>query len=130
MAEHNLVKHARRELELIGEEPNVIEGYLKVVQAFADIAFSPCSATVSISTINDLLQLKTLSPITDDPEEWVVYESDISRGYRKVWQNVRNRDAFSDDGGTTYYLPSEWDFFKGHPVHHSTPANIEFEEHL
>lgn len=62
----NLVKHARRELELIGEDPEFIKGYLKVIQAFADMGHSGGSASVAIPTINELLQFNNLSPLIDD----------------------------------------------------------------
>ncbi len=64
----NLVEHARRELELVGEEEEFIEGYLKVIQAFADMGHSGGSASVAIPVIQTLLQFKNLKPLTDNPE--------------------------------------------------------------
>jgi hypothetical protein len=96
----NLVDHARRELELIGEEPEIIDGYLKVIQAFADMGHSGGSASIAIPTLNRLLQFQNLKPLTDDPSEW--NQVDILG-----WQNNRNSEAFSTDGGKTYYLLSE-----------------------
>lgn len=100
----NLVNHARTELELIGEEPEFIEGYLKVIQAFVDMRHSGGSASVAIPTLNALLQFKNLKPLTDDPGEW----NNVSEqsGY-EMWQSRRNSEAFSDDGGKTYWLLSE-----------------------
>lgn len=100
----NLVEHARTELTRIGEEPETIEGYLKVIQAFADMGHSGGSASVAVPVINELLQFKNLSPLTDDPDEWFNV-SDMA-GYES-WQNRRNPEAFSNDGGKTYYLLSE-----------------------
>ena len=65
----NLVRHARRELELIGEDPNWVEGYLDVIRAFAKMGHSGGSASVAIPTIHQLLQFKNLSELTNDPEE-------------------------------------------------------------
>lgn len=96
----NLVNHARRELEIIGEEPEFVEGYLKVIQAFADMGHSGGSASVAIPTINALLQFKNLAPLTNDPSEW----NEVGYG---MWQNSRNSEAFSDNGGVTHYLLSE-----------------------
>jgi len=100
----NLVEHARTELELIGEEPETIEGYLKVIQAFADMGHSGGSASVAIPVVNELLQFHNLKPLTDGPDEW----NNVSEqsGY-EMWQNRRNSEAFSHDGGTTYWLLSE-----------------------
>lgn len=96
----NLVDHARRELLLLGTEPEEIEGYLRVIQAFADMGHSGGSASFAIPVINQLLQFKNLKPLTNNPLEWM----EVDEG---MWQNVRNSEAFSDDGGKTYWLLSE-----------------------
>jgi hypothetical protein len=96
----NLVDHARRELEIVGEEPDFVKGYLNVIQAFADMGHSGGSASVAIPVINELLQFKNLSPLTDRISEW----NEVSVG---LWQNSRNSEAFSENGGITYYLLSE-----------------------
>lgn len=103
----NLVDHARRELELINEEPDTIEGYLKVVQAFADMGHSGGSASVAIPVIHELLQFKNLRPLTDDPVEWHHHGEDVWGAPGGIWQNKRNGEAFSKDGGKTYYLVSD-----------------------
>jgi hypothetical protein len=103
----NLVDHAKQELELIGEEPETIEGYLKVIQAFADMGHSGGSASVAIPTIKELLNFHNLSPLTDDPDEWICHEKGVWDGKTGVWQSSRNPEAFSKDGGKTYYLLSE-----------------------
>ncbi|TPW93671.1 hypothetical protein [Mycolicibacterium fortuitum] len=91
----NLVAHARRELELIGEGPETIKGYLKVIQAFADMGHSGGSASVAIPTIGRLLRFENLAPLTDDPDDW------IEVGYG-MWQNRRCSRMFSEDGGKSY----------------------------
>lgn len=117
----NLVEHARRELELIGEDPEVIAGYIKVFEAFSDMGHSGGSASVAIPVINELLQWKNLKPLTDDPEEWIHIADEIS-GSENVYQNNRNSEAFSHDGGKTYYLLSEGAHFSNRePLHNSVP---------
>ena len=103
----NLVDHARRELELIGEEPETVEGYIRVIQAFADMGHSGGSASVAIPTLERLMSYKNLSPLTDDPAEWFFHDAEMWDGKNGVWQNLRNSEAFSHDGGKTYYLLSE-----------------------
>lgn len=103
----NLVTHARRELVLIGEDPETIDGLLKVIQAFADMGHSGGSASIAIPMINALLQFKNLSPLTDDPGEWVHHTAEQWGEPGGVWQNKRNGEAFSNDGGYNYYLLSE-----------------------
>lgn len=103
----NLVDHARRELELIGEDPETIAGYLKVVRAFADMGHSGGSAMVAIPVLHRLFQFKNLSELTDDPDEWIYHGEDVSGAEGGVWQSKRWSEAFSNDGGKTYYLLSE-----------------------
>ena len=105
--ESNLVSHARRELEMIGEEPEWVEGYLKVIEAFASMGHSGGSASVAIPVINELLQYKNLKPLTDNPDEWRYIASSDYGTTHDIWQSRRNPEAFSNDGGKTYYLLSD-----------------------
>lgn len=101
-----LVNHARRELELIGEEPDVIDWYLKVIEAFSEFGHSGGSASVAIPTINALLQFENLSPITNNPEEWN-HVSIYIAGEPILWQSKRNPRLFSEDEGKHYYIVGE-----------------------
>lgn len=103
----SLLEHARFELELIGEEEETIQGYLNVIQAFANMGHSGGSASVAIPVINELLQFHNLTPLTNDPDEWLFHGEDVWGAGGGVWQNRRNSEAFSNDGGKTYYLLSE-----------------------
>lgn len=104
----NLVIHARRELDRIGIKSEDKDGpdewmrknLLELVQVFADQGHSGFSASYVIEILPSLLNFKPLTPITDDPTEWM----DVTD---HMWQNVRNTEAFSTDGGKTYYLLSE-----------------------
>lgn len=103
-----LVNHARRELELIGEEPDVIDWYLKVIEAFSEFGHSGGSASVAIPTINALLQFQNLSPITNNPEDWMHISNDVA-GVPNLWQSRRNPELFSEDGGKTYHKAGDKD---------------------
>lgn len=103
----NLLEHAKRELALIGEEQTVVDGYLAMVTIFSDMDHSGGSASVFIPTLNKLLQFKNLSPLSDDPSEWIHHGEDTWGEAGGIWQNSRNSEAFSTDGGKTYYLLSE-----------------------
>lgn len=105
--ESNLVTHARRELEIIGEDPETIKGYLKVVQAFANMGHSGGSAMVAIPTLNALFRYQNLKPLTDNPDEWQYIAEDQWGREGGIWQNIRRSEAFSNDAGKTYYLLSE-----------------------
>jgi hypothetical protein len=104
----SLVDHARRELVIIGEDPFTISGYLDVVQAFADMGNSGNSAVLAIPVIEKLLKFQPLSPLTDDPMEWMMVETGTGQN-TGMWQSSRNPEAFSRDGGKTYYILSERD---------------------
>lgn len=118
--ESELVKHARRELILAGEDMVTIDGYLKVVEAFSDVKYSPESPTLLVSTITALLQYKNLKPLTDDYREWL-HVGEATPGTPNVWQNTRNPEAFSNDGGKTYYLLSEANRRRPKKMHESVP---------
>lgn len=96
----NMVDHARRELELIGAEPAMVEALVKAVRGFVSYGHSGGSASWAISVIYDLLQFKNISPLTDNPFDWIKVAEDL-------WQCRRNGEAFSTDGGKTYTLNSE-----------------------
>ena len=53
-----------------------------------------------IGTLSQLLKYQNLAPLTNEPREWVQIGDEL-------WQSIRNRDAFSNNGGTTYKLYSE-----------------------
>ncbi len=122
----NLVDHARRELELIGEEPSTIEGYLQVIEAFAEMGHFSGSASVAIPVINELLQFKNLSPLTDELDDWFHHEEGVWGEAGGGWQSCRNPEAFSNDEGKTYYLLSEGGNDKNrHPLHESVKSVIK-----
>lgn len=98
-----LVEHAKRELALLNpdeEDDGFKESIVKAIQGFVSYGHSGGSASVAIEMINDLLQYKNLSPLTDDSREWAEVGP-------SVWQNRRNSEAFSEDGGKTHYLLSD-----------------------
>jgi hypothetical protein len=127
--ESNLVAHARRELALIGEEPETVAGYLNVIQAFADMGHSGGSASVAIPTLNRLLQFGNLRPLTDDPGEWN-HVAEAQAGQDDLWQSARNPEAFSNDGGETYWLLSEgrWEGLGADRHHVQPPRHVS--EHV
>lgn len=134
--ESNLMIHARRELELLGEEPEIVDGYLKMIQIFVDMGHSGGSASIFIPTLNRLLWFKNLTPLTDDPDEWVHHTEEVWGEPGGVWQNVRNGEAFSDDGGKTYTLlseeapTSESDKPKHHSAHRLPDGQLVIAEDL
>lgn len=109
----NLIEHAKRELELVGqfdEDPAFAVSVLAAVSAFAAYpGHSGGSAMVGMQMLSELLQFRNLSPLTNDPDEWVKHSPEMWDGKNHVWQNNRRSDAFSNDGGLTYYTLEERD---------------------
>lgn len=103
----SLVEHAKRELDLLGEEPWLVEGYLKIVKIVSDMGHSGGSASVFIPTLNRLLSFENLTPLTEDPEEWQHHDEEVWGEPGGIWQSIRNPKAFSKDGGETYYFVGE-----------------------
>lgn len=100
----SLVEHARRELELCGqaaEAPAYAQSIISAVAAFASYGHSGGSAAVAIEQLRILLQFRTLSPLTSDPDTWMNV-SDVSGS--EMWQSRRDPAAFSRDGGQTWYF--------------------------
>ena len=97
-----LVQHARRELALIGEDEWMTEGVVRVVEAFASMGHSGFSAAWCINVLEKLLRFETLSPVTDDPGEWLHHDKAVA-GDDTTWQSIRNPAVFSKDGGQNWY---------------------------
>lgn len=101
----SLVEHATRELELSGqtaEDPGYAATLIATIAAFASYdGHSGGSAEAAIEQLHTLLQYRTLSPLTSDPEEWED-RSEISGA--PLWQNRRDSAAMSRDGGQTWYF--------------------------
>jgi hypothetical protein len=105
----NLVDHARRELARVEQGPEgdraFADSLLRAVEGFASYpGHSGGSAMVAVDWLTRLLRFENLSPLTSDPAEWTNV-SDVSGD--PLWQSKRCSEAFSDDGGRTYWLLSE-----------------------
>ena len=103
----NLEKHAEKELRLAGMYDKdadyggaLAPHVLALIKLFASEGHSGGSAGITLMVFNKLAEFKNLSPLTNDKEEWM----EVGTGQ---WQNKRNGEAFSQDGGATYYLLSD-----------------------
>jgi hypothetical protein len=105
--ETDLERHARRELELLGEGPEDIEKYLRVIHAWTQMEHSGYSASVAIPVLFDLLHMRHLTQLTDDPDEWEHHSEKTWGAEGGVWQSKRNPQAFSHNQGRSYYLVGE-----------------------
>lgn len=105
----NLIKHAKREFEILEEFEEGFEkdeysemiknDVLKLIKVFSRQGHSGGSAYQTISLFSKLARYETLSPITDDEKDWV----NVDTGY---YQNRRCSALFKDTANTkeAYYL--------------------------
>jgi hypothetical protein len=103
---NTLVSHAQTELILMHEDPMTISGYLDVVQAYSDMG--DWSNEGMLEVLVKLLRWHNLTALTDSPNEWLPMPMSTGQD-SMLWQSTRCIEAFSTDGGATYYLLSERD---------------------
>jgi hypothetical protein len=72
------------------------EGVMKMIRALASEGHSGGSHWLTMKIFNRVANFKTLSPLTDSPDEW----QEVGGG---MWQNTRDGRFFSTDGGKTCY---------------------------
>lgn len=73
-----------------------IVGVVDALAATGDISGAELAEPLAV-----LLRHGTLSELSDDPGEWADRREQTGR---RLWQSRRNPDAFSEDGGDTYFL--------------------------
>lgn len=120
----NLTDHARRELEIAGLFESDVYGtmigdaVMELIEAFDKQDHSGASAHYVLTAFAEVAAFRTLSPLTNNPDEWM----EFAEG---KWQSRRNPGAFSNDGGKTYTLNEEFTFDDNTgkaivgPTHHS-----------
>lgn len=103
----NLVKHAKKELELAGlfDKDSDYDGMLgmavlELVKVFAKQGHSGFSANWTLEVFDKVARFKPLTPIGKSKDEWMNV-SDSST--EPTWQNTRRSTTFSRDGGKTWY---------------------------
>lgn len=111
----NLVRHAQREMSRIGlYAPDADYGGMlaqaveDLIRMFAAQGHSGGSAFMVRELFNQLTNFEPLSPLTDDPSEWMHIEEGMA-GSPDLYQSRRRPDAFSNDGGKTYRLVGDTD---------------------
>jgi hypothetical protein len=97
-----IVQHAIDELTAYGKTQDEITRFAAVIQAFSDLGYSGVAEEEAATIISALLFSRPLTPVTNDPAEWVLLPGSDSDG-GGIWQNKRDPSLFSTDGGQTYY---------------------------
>jgi hypothetical protein len=106
----NLENHAKFELERAGmfDKDSDYHGMLgestmRLIKTFASEGHSGFSAQMQIELFRLLASFKTLTPITNNPNEWMEVSKYAGSDQKGIWQNTRDSSNFSNDGGKTYY---------------------------
>jgi hypothetical protein len=78
---------------------------LEIVETFAKQGHSGLSAEITLAVLEKVLRFETLTPITDNAEDWMNVEEHYGpdMGGPNMWQCRRNPSLFSTDAGKTYY---------------------------
>lgn len=75
----------------------------ELVETFCKQEHSGMSAGFCIGLLEKLLRGDILSPLTNDPEEWVSVAEEWGEDTPNKYQSKRKFSCFSDDGLKTYY---------------------------
>lgn len=127
--ESNLVTHARRELEIAGlfdddsdYGGDIGRAVISIVEVFSGQGHSGFSAAMTTDIAVRLLRYENLTPLTDNPDDWMNVSEMPGQ---EMWQNRRRSDAFSTNGGKTYYLLNEAQDAGGMKVMHTSEPMTE-----
>lgn len=101
----NIARHAWDELNRAGlftENGGMIgRAVMDLVDVFVEQGHSGMSAGIVLDIFRRVVSVEPLTSLTDDPDEWRNVDGD------NLWQSRRRPDAFSNDGGKTYYTLNE-----------------------
>jgi len=116
----NLIKHAEKELDLLGMtggdeyESAMRKHILHMVKEFADEGHSGFSAQYAIQILTRLMHFRPLTPLTGEDSEWNDVAS-YGDGTIMRWQNNRHSSVFKDADGSCYDIDGkvfwEWSRF-------------------
>ena len=109
----NLLKHAERELKLIGydgkdEYNNMAKAaIMELLTTFANQGHSGFSANYIVNLFNKLAKYETLSPLKGNDDEWNDV-SDMSGDRKTLFQNNRDGRVFKNDDGAFFTEAIIW----------------------
>lgn len=111
----NELRLAGYRLEPVTNEEYTDDDYVQAIgnsvydtlKTFMSHEHSGFSAQCAINMIIKLLKGETLTPLTNDPKEWLncssYYKNEHKEEGNEVWQSLRDTSCFSKDGLKTYY---------------------------
>ena len=106
----SLMEHAEKEMKLIGLDKKeadydgmLYEAVMELIKTFAGQGHSGFSAGLTLYFFDKVARFKNLSPLTNNPNEWMEISDYVGQEQKGIWQNRRDSECFSEDGGKTYY---------------------------
>ena len=104
----NLVRHAESEMRFAGLYDEAADYGGMLPQAVLDLVYvhsmqghSGFSHKMVLQIFNKVADFKTLTPLTDNPDEWLHHDHTVAG--HDCWQSKRMGSCFSTDGGKSYY---------------------------
>jgi hypothetical protein len=114
-----LLDHARNELKLAGYDIDApdkdsfesdedygnecAKNAYKMLEVFSSAGHSGFSAGATLALFNKLAEFKCLTPLTNNPDEWMDTSEYQGEPAGTHFQSKRQGSCFSDDGLKTYY---------------------------
>lgn len=115
----NLLDHARNELKLAGYDIDApykgsfesdedygnacAKNAYEMLKVFSSADHSGFSARATLALFNKLAEFKCLTPLTNNPDEWMDTSECHGEHIGTHFQSKRQSSCFSDDGLKTYY---------------------------
>jgi hypothetical protein len=104
----NLIKHAKKELDLIYSKEDLKHGInkyaydaiMELIKVFSKQGHSNNSAGYVVSAFKTLAMFETIVPLTGEDDEWRL----IADEPEPKWQNIRNSAVFKESDGTAYFI--------------------------
>lgn len=106
----NLEKHAEQEMKLANlydknadYDGMIPRAVMKLIKAHASEGHSGGSHWLTLEIFNKLVNFQTLTPITNNPNEWTCVGEYNCKNDKPLYQNKRDPSYFSNDGGITWW---------------------------
>lgn len=123
----NLLKHAERELKLIGYDDKdeydkmAKDAILQLIETFAKQGHSGFSANYVSNIFHKLANYEVLSPLTGNDDEWTdVLDERSSSDTKMLFQNNRDSRVFKDEKGAYFLDAVVWQETINDDVNHFT----------
>jgi hypothetical protein len=132
--ESNLLKHARKELQVAGlfdkdsdYNGGIGEAVIELIDVFSNQGHSGGSASMVRRIFNKLSNYETITPLNGKDDEWNLINVETN-----CYQNNRNSAVFKEgkDGQAYYIHAISWKTQKGTTWHGTTSSGISSNQYI